>query len=206
MDQCEVIWIVLSILGFLSILLYFFGNLALDCVVIYNKNDLWETLSDSDYYYHAKIELAMLATVLCTLVFGFYFQFIDDGEWGLMPFITAYMGLGITGGAFTIMCLKDMSDSKCERYATRVETYAYNLDSGSYDAQQMLRFSYPYISNETDPFNLTQVARDWSNYLCDKDFTTKVLISGVGCVGWLAALISPVIGIFLIFILVEEAC
>ena len=194
---CKISIVLLIAIGILSTLVFYIGHIVLDCIVLYNKNELWETISGNDYYYDALIEMAMYATVICILIFPLYFQCIYEGEWAFMVAMLVYTGLGVTGAAFTILCFIDINDSHCTESRDNVVKYVNNLDYGSYDGLQMMRYYFPYISNKTNIYDIVTSAQEWSDALCQKDYNTRLILSCVGCIGMAVSLLSPVIGIVL---------
>ena len=205
MDCCDITLIVIAIIVTISTLEYMISNIVLDIYVLIYKNTLWEDVSRNDYYYDCLIEVIMFGIILGSCVFALFFQFMDEGYWAWMPAAILFLGLGVTGAAFNIKALVDMNTSHCDDAYLNLRNYINNIDQGSYDAHRMIRYGYPYLSNSTDRYDLMAVMEDWNYGICGKDYDTKVIISSVGCIGWLMSLLSPVVGGFLIYFVVIVA-
>lgn len=190
---------IFSVIGILivggSVLCYIIGEIVLDIKALTNKDEIYEDITGTKYYYHCKIELAMIVTVFSLFLLATSLIFMPCSIlWPyLILFQLPFTFIGITGAIYTIFIFKDMTDSRCQDDRVNATYYVSHVDIGSYTGR-MIQKHFP---NATEFSEIYSGVEKWVDKTCNKDYTKRAYVVGIGGIGFVWFLTSPTL--FLIF-------
>jgi hypothetical protein len=204
MSFCEnFVFGLIALILIASTAIYMIGSVVLDIRELINKDDLYEELTQTDYYYDIKVELGLIVAIISLLIISVFFIFIRSCK----PYVTfivvfpvPFFFLGITAAIYSIFILVDMNNSHCEANLNRIDRYVSNLDWGSHDGRKLQRHLY----NVSDIYDIRENALKWVKDICDKEYNTRALIVGLGGIG-LCVFITSLCSmpLFLYFVIYE---
>ena len=192
--------------GFLiipSILCYMIGEIVLDAIDLFNKDDLYNEITQTKFYTYCIVELTFISVVIVLIVFNIIFSFGEDEDsinlFVLKAFVIPFSVLGIVAPIFTIIIFVEMRDSHCQENLKRVKEFVNNTEWDSDDGQK-LRKKFPNATNMSDIYNNAQ---NWAKEICGKGYITRAVIVGVGGIGFFLFITSPCFFVYyFVFILV----
>ena len=179
------------------------GEIVLDAIDLFNKDDLYNEITQTKFYTYCIVELTFISVVIVLIVFNIIFSFGEDEDsinlFVLKAFVIPFSVLGIVAPIFTIIIFVEMRDSHCQENLKRVKEFVNNTEWDSDDGQK-LRKKFPNATNMSDIYNNAQ---NWAKEICGKGYIARAVIVGVGGIGFFLFITSPCFFVYyFVFILV----